>query len=584
MSQPADIGVVAQKSSFADQQLSYKALEQLLTTLAQLRAGNFSVRMSAEGDGMEHEVSDAVNELAALLAGITVEVERVAESVGQGDLRARVNLDKANGAWGQQLRGLNSIVVVFGKHIAELRRVTKSLHAGDMSRPVNVGPEATHRGGELARAAEDFNAMIAHVQHVTAEITRVFAEVGLDGRLNTQCHISEASGSWGLLVGSVNAASSSLSEQVQDLCTTAQALCAGNLAARATVTSRGDLQTLKTGLNGSAEGLAALCEELRRLAQEVVTEGKLSIELRHPNPQGQWQTAQDAVNRMLQKLSSTWRQVAESTERIVQGDYDVTVDASSIGEVGAPLRFVSEIARQEQHTQDALTALIDGRFEAVAPDGETQRDLSLSQLSVRLKREVFRSVRGTISDTRQRAGDHVEFVNNILRVVTHAAGAAAGAYYTIEEQFLKRVANLGCDVDNGAPPVRVGDGMLGKVAQTGEPWLLDNLEEQRLRVRSGLLEFTPTAVLIYPIKRDERVVGVIELLFLNTSAPTARELLDYLADDLARGPHVLEPSAEAKRVKDLEEELVIANARLERMSSELQNRERSLRAAAGTVT
>ena len=67
----ADTTDVANKSSFADQELSYKALEQLLTTLSQVRAGNFSLRMSAAGYGMEREIGDAGNELVATLAGMT---------------------------------------------------------------------------------------------------------------------------------------------------------------------------------------------------------------------------------------------------------------------------------------------------------------------------------------------------------------------------------------------------------------------------------------------------------------------------------------------------------------------------------
>ncbi|MET0387521.1 MAG: GAF domain-containing protein [Polyangiales bacterium] len=570
---------MANKSGFADQELSYKALEQLLRTLSQARAGDFSLRMSAAGEGMEREVGDAVNELMTLLATQTTELERVAEAVAQGDLRARLSLDKATGAWGQQARAINGVVVTFGKHIAELRRVTKAIHSGDMSRPVTVGPEATHRGGELARAAEDINAMITHVQQVTSEIARVFAEVGLDGRLNTQCHIGDASGAWGLLVGSANAASASLSEQVQDLVTTAQQLCAGNLAARATVTSRGDLQPLKQSLNGAAESLAALCDELRRLAQEVSTEGKLSVELRHPNPQGQWQSAQDAVNRMFDKLAGTWRTLAENAERVVEGDFELDIDESLRGEMLAPARVLGELAEQQQATQHALSALIDGRFEAISLRGHTQRDLTLSQLALRLKREYFRAIRGAITEARERSTGSAEFAGSALAAIAQAVTAAAGAYYVIEDRFLKRSANFGCEADDAASPQRVGDGLLGKVASTGEPLLLEELDKYGMRVRSGLLEITPNALLLYPVKREGRVIGVLELLFLNTSAPTARELLDYLTDDLARGPRVLEKSAEAVRVRDLEEELVIANARLERMEAELQNR--SLRAAAG---
>lgn len=575
---------MANKSSFADQELSYKAIERLITTLSRARSGDFSVRMAADGDGIEREVADTLNELIGTLANFTSEFERVSEGVTQGELRARLPLDKANGAWGQQLRAVNNIIVVFGKHVAELRRVIKSLHTGDMSRPMNVGPEATHRGGELARAAEDINTMIAHLQQVTAEITRVFAEVGLDGRLNTQCHISDASGSWGLLVGSVNAASASLSEQVQDLCSTAQALCAGKLSARASVTSRGDLQTLKQGLNGAAEGLGALCGELRRVGQEVVTEGKLAVELRHPNPQGEWQSAQDAVNRMLQRFAQLWRQASDHAERVLQGDYTPLGEAPAAGELGALSRAIEKLSQQQDQVQAGLLALIDGRFEDVEVRGDTQRELTLSQLALRLKRDYFRSIRAAVLDVREHSKTADDFVDAALAALAQAVGAAAGAYYGVEAGTIVRRANLGCEANDNHKPQRVGDGLLGKVALQGVPTLLDDLDQHGLRIRSGLLELTPRALLLYPVKREDVVVGIVELVFVSGSAVTAGELLDYLSADLARGPHApIAAPSDFARVRSLEEELVIANARLERMATELQNRERSLRAAAESV-
>lgn len=570
---------MANQYSFADQVLSPKALEQLLTTLSRVRSGDFNVRMSAQGDGMEHEVGDSVNELIALLAGMSTEIERVSEAVVQGELRARMPLDKANGSWGNMLRATNNIVVVFGKHVAELRRVTKALHAGDTSRAFAVGPETTHRAGELAKAAEDFNAMMGHVQHITSEITRVFAEVGLDGRLNAQCHSADASGAWGLLVASVNAASASLAEQVLDLCNAAQAIGAGNLSARATVTSRGDLQALKQGLNGAAENLGALCDELRRISHAVCAEGKLTLEMRHPNPQGQWQTAQDAVNRMLNLLAGEWRKAAERADQVLHGEYAASEPVAVSGELGEPAHKLEKLAEQQEMTHSALIALLEGRFDAVQMRGDSQRDLTLAQLSLRLKREYFRASRGSVLDARERANTQPEFTNMALSAIAQAVSAVAAAYYSVEESVLRRSASLGCDPQNDVAPLRMGDGLVGKVAASGECLMLDDLKNSQVRVRSGLVELTPSALLIYPVQREERVVGVLELLFLDGSAVTAREFLDYLGDEVARGPRVHAQSA--ARVKELEEELVIANTRIEHMSADLQSRERPGRAAAG---
>jgi HAMP domain-containing protein len=403
--------------------------------------------------------------------------------------------------------------------------------------------------------------------------------------LNSQCHISDANGSWGLLVGSVNAASASLSEQVQDLCVTAQALAAGNLSARASVTSRGDLQTLKLGLNGAADGLAALCAELRRVAQEVAIEGKIASELRHPDPRGEWQSAQDAVNRMLGSVATTWRAVLGHAEAVLDGDYSEPTQAKVPGELGAPGQAIKQLADQQAQTQACLQALIDGRFNEVRAASGSERDLALVQLGLRLKREWFRSVRAGIYEAREQHAGGPAFADAMLATIVQSVNAAAGAYYSVSEESVTRVVNLGCDMPAAETPLKIGEGLLGKVALDGAPLLIDRLEERGLRIRTGLLEITPRAALVFPVKGERGVIALIELLFVGNGAQPALELLDYLGRDLvpAQGqsqdqasPHAVVESGDMRR---LQEELVIANARLEQMGNELQQRDRVIRSA-----
>jgi hypothetical protein len=272
--------------------------------------------------------------------------------------------------------------------------------------------------------------------------------------------------------------------------------------------------------------------------------------------------------------------VAERAEQVLNGEYDADGTAALSGELGEPVRRIEELAEQQQLTHNALGAMIQGRFDAVPMQGETPRDLELAQLALRLKREYFRSYRGAVLEARERTTDYPELINMVLATVAQAVGAVAGAYYAVEESTLSRLASLGCEPQNDVEvaPLRVGDGLVGKVAATGEVLILEQLADKGVRVRSGLLELTPSALLLYPVRRDERVVGVMELLFLEASALTAREFLDYVGDEIARGPRVHEHSS--NRIKELEEELVIANARIERMSADFQNRER-VRAAGG---
>lgn len=565
------------KTDFADMQLSYKALEHLLATLALARQGDFSARMEAEGDGMEREVADTLNDVLANLERSTTEHERVAEAVSQGELRIRHANDKSAGGFGQLGRSMNAILGVFAKHTSELRRAIKSIHAGDFARLIAIGPDAVHRGGELQRTAEDMNAMIAHIDRVTAEVTRVFAEVGLDGRLNAQCHLSDANGSWALLTGSVNAASASLSEQVQDLCAAAHAIAQGNLAARAALTSRGDLQTLKVDLNSAAEAMSMLCAELRRAALAVADEGRVKLELHHPNPRGDWQSTVDACNRQFAAYAEALSTVTEAAARIERGEA-VALDKLLPGELGAPTERLARLAERELRTQRTIEALTEGNFDAVSGD-DGPRQVALASLGMRLKRDALSTARVAILEAREQHPRPEAFARAALIAVAQHTGAAIGAYHLAQTDgsFL-RVACFGWSApEPDAAVTPAGSGLIGRVAIERAPLQLDDLDDARVRVRTSLIEIVPRSVLIYPIADDERVVAVIELGFVRPNAAAARELLAFVANDLLRGGVAMNAPVAAERLRAAEEELVITNTRLERVTRELQARDSSLR-------
>jgi hypothetical protein len=205
--------------------------------------------------------------------------------------------------------------------------------------------------------------------------------------------------------------------------------------------------------------------------------------------------------------------------------------------------------------------------------------LALMQLGLRLKREWFRSVRAGIYEAREQHAGGPAFADALLATLVQSVNASAGAYYSVSEVGVTRVVNLGCEMPAAEAPLKIGEGLLGKVALDGAPLLIDRLEERGLRIRTGLLEITPRAALVFPVKSEQGVTALIELVFVGNGAQPALELLEYLGRDLvpAQGqaaPHAVVESGDMRR---LQEELVIANARLEQMGNELQQRDRVIR-------
>lgn len=554
---------------FPELELSYVALERLMTTLQRARSGDFAARMASSGQGVEHECAEAINDLLAMNGRMAEELRRIADGVGQGELKLRTKVERATGGWQEQLRAIDRIVTVFDRHASELRTVTKAMQAGDFSRTLAVGAESVHRGGDLAHLAEDVNALVAHGSTVLTEVTRVVTAVAHDSRFDAHTSLPTTTGAWAMLVDAGNSLSAALFEQIQDLNATAQSIAAGNLLARVSATCTGELQVLKLALNRAFETIAGLCGELRRAAHEVTVEGKLAVSLRQPDLRGEWQSAQLAANHSIGILGATLRSLAEGLEQLLAGQHNLTLDLNAPGDLGDALRLLGKLSEQEQRTQRGFDTLLHGRFHELQARG-SERDLQLFLLGTRLKQEWLRAARIGLVEARERCGSEREFAVAALTCITQTADAAAGAYYVMQgDEYLVQAANLGCDGHAG--PIRKGEGLIGRVALEGKALFMQDFAEHALRIKSGAFELTPRSVAVLPIQEQGKLYGVLELCFANQGGRTALELIESLAPDLCAAARKYTQPDDSRdplraRVRQLEEDLLIANARLERLA------------------
>src|SRR6266700_221791 len=75
-------------------------LQNLLQSLRAMRAGDFSVRMGVEHDGLIGKIADTFNEIVASNERMAQQLERAGQVVGrEGKTRHRVKFGLSNGAW-----------------------------------------------------------------------------------------------------------------------------------------------------------------------------------------------------------------------------------------------------------------------------------------------------------------------------------------------------------------------------------------------------------------------------------------------------------------------------------------------------
>lgn len=109
-----------------------------------------------------------------------------------------------------------------------------------------------------------------------------------------------------------------------------------------------------------------------------------------------------------------------------------------------------------------------------------------------------------------------EFAKAVIWKLAKDVEAVQGAFFrTTEKEGIRYIvftAGYAYHIpDSQSVVYEFGEGLSGQAAKSGNPITSKNVPEGYIKVVSGLGSATPNSILIYPIKMDEKVLGVIEL-------------------------------------------------------------------------
>jgi len=309
-------------------------LHELLLALQAMRAGDFSVRISADHTGLIGKIADTFNDIVAANERMAQELERAGEVVGrQGRTRHRAKFALPSGAWGEMETSVNTLIDDLLWPTTEVTRVIAAVAQGDLLQTVRLDVDGRPLKGEFLRSANIVNRMIKQLGVFTSEVTRVAREVGTEGKLGGQAKVREVTGVWRDLTDSVNSMASNLTAQVRNISDVTIAVANGDLSKKITVDVRGEIQQLKEAINTMVDQLRAFASEVTRVAREVGTEGKLGGQAIVPGVAGTWKDLTDNVNSMASNLTNQVRSIAEVTTAVARGDLSRKITVDVRGEI-----------------------------------------------------------------------------------------------------------------------------------------------------------------------------------------------------------------------------------------------------------
>ncbi|MBS0238864.1 MAG: HAMP domain-containing protein, partial [Proteobacteria bacterium] len=289
-------------------------LFEMLQTLQAVKAGDFSVRMRGDWDGLPGKIADTINDIIITNQRMADQLQRVGQVVGkEGLTNQRVTLGLAHGAWGEMEQSVNALIDDLLQPTTEVTRTIEAVAQGNLLQPMRLDVDGRPLKGEFLRSATIVNTMIKQLSVFTSEVTRVAREVGTEGKLGGQAQIREVTGVWKDLTESVNSMASNLTAQVRNIADVTIAVANGDLSKKITVDVRGEILQLKEAINTMVEQLRSFAAEVTRVAREVGTEGRLGGQAVVPGVGGTWKDLTDNVNLLAANLTTQVRNIAEVT-------------------------------------------------------------------------------------------------------------------------------------------------------------------------------------------------------------------------------------------------------------------------------
>lgn len=125
-----------------------------------------------------------------------------------------------------------------------------------------------------------------------------------------------------------------------------------------------------------------------------------------------------------------------------------------------------------------------------------------------------------------------------LKTICRQLEAGQGVFYTFKEEDDRRWIELSGGYaltigENTTIKFDLGEGLIGQSAVVGKTLYIDEVPEGYMKIASGLGMASPRYLLIAPLKKDEKVIGVWELSTFKALTENQRKFVEDAANLLS---------------------------------------------------
>ncbi len=241
---------------------------------------------------------------------------------------------------------------------------------------------------------------------------------------------------------------------------------------------------------------------------------------------------------------------------LAKGEKVEEPEGDSSDEIGMAMGALARLSKRMREATVFISEVSNGNIESeFAAISETDRyGIALSNLkqSLILKREEEEKRRkedeirnwathgiAMFNDILRTDNNDLEKLSlNIIRNIIQYLSASQGGLFLIEEdegdQHLNLIASYAYDRQKFLKKkIAIGEGLAGNCVLEKKTVLLRKIPDNYIEISSGLGKSKPGCLIIVPLKKEDEVLGVLELASFNDFRPHEVEFLEKVAESIA---------------------------------------------------
>ncbi len=187
---------------------------------------------------------------------------------------------------------------------------------------------------------------------------------------------------------------------------------------------------------------------------------------------------------------------------------------------------------QKDPVQKSLTDLRDKLKENI--------EINDKRLEDERRRQWFAEGQAKFNDILREASSGIEnLAETALINMVKFLNAAQGGFFIVNDNetvpFLELTSAFAYDrIKMLTKRIELGDGLVGMCAVEKNTVVITDVPDDYMQIESGLGEATPTNILIFPLKTEDNILGVVEIASFYEFKKTEIEFIENIAEDIAK--------------------------------------------------